>query len=107
MQASAGGSSLETFSISISVASGNTVPTGTYSESNNGGFAQIVTGIYLVSTTTSYVAGVNPSPAVPFKVVIQTKTSSEISGTFGGTLYKSDASGNVSTDYIYYHRRFF
>jgi len=46
------------------------------------------------------VAGVNPSPAVPFKVVLQTKTSSEVSGTFGGTLYKSDASGNISTEYI-------
>jgi len=100
MHASPTATGIEALNITIVLSTGNTVPTGTYSESNNGGFTQITTGTYIINSNLAWVAGVDPSPALPLKVVIQTKTSSVISGTFEGAFYKSDGAGNTTSEHI-------
>lgn len=94
--------SLESVGVSISFSNGASLSTTTYSE-DDGSMDHIVAGVYNPnSTTITWGAGLTPSPVKPLKIVITSKTSTELAGTFEGTFYKEDlVAGTISqTDYI-------
>ncbi len=83
----------ELFNLDISFLTGS-VATGTYSEANNLGFSVIVLGLYGNSQGSTFVSGGSIiTGAPPLTITILTKTSTEITGTFSGTLYAPDATG--------------
>ncbi|HEY4148320.1 MAG TPA: hypothetical protein VGM41_05310 [Chitinophagaceae bacterium] len=71
------------------------VTTGTYSEADNLSLNVIVLGLYNGNSAgNTYASGGSLlTGAPPLTITILTKTSTEITGTFSGTLYAPDATG--------------
>ena len=100
--ASSNGSSLEGIALQINFFNGATLATTTYAE-NDTSTDHIIGGVYNPnSTTIVYGAGQAANSVKPLKIVVATKTSSEITGTFEGAFYKTDVvAGTLSqTEYI-------
>jgi len=89
--------SMEGIALSISFSNGASLSTGTYSEDDNS-MDHIVAGVYNPnSATIVYGAGQYYPSALPLKITVLTKTTSEITGTFQGAFYKTDTGGGTIT----------
>lgn len=95
-------SNMEGLNFGINLFKGEELTTGTYTEKDTDA-NRTVAGVYNPnSKTIVYSSGLIASPEKIFKVVITSKTDSELSGTFEGSFYKSDVTtGTISqTEYV-------
>jgi uncharacterized protein YxeA len=90
--AQANGASLEGLGLTINFSQGVPVTTGTFTEDNTG-TDYVTAGVYNPnSTTIVWGAGIHFPTVKALKIVIQSKTATEMTGTFEGAFYKQDVS---------------
>jgi hypothetical protein len=83
---------LEGLNVSINFFNGKSPATGTYTE-EYAGTDYLTAGVFNPnSTSITWAAGSHSPTAKPLKIVILTKTATEITGTFEGAFYKQDVS---------------
>ena len=91
------GASLEGLNIGANFFNGQAPKVGTYSEDYTG-TDYLVAGVYNPnSTSIVWSAGIHYPTAKPLKIVIVSKTASEVTGTFEGAFYKQDLSNPSSS----------
>jgi hypothetical protein len=93
-------SSMEGLGVSINFSNGVSIVPGTYTEDYSG-YDYTAAGVYNPnSNTIVWGAGIHYPTVKPLKIIIATKTATEMTGTIEGAFYKQDVStGQLYDDY--------